>query len=263
MDFLVPEKIQVIILMAKLPANMDDIALELSSVEKFDDVTVEHVRKLITLSWEHRAGKKPQQNAQKLSAVKRGPNEPTFSDQQQDHGEGGSRGRGGGRNCRGNRAGKQSQQKKKEEDAKKAEAESQLATGPSDEGYAQIASPVFLPPAPVIARPVPGPSSSIYPNFNAALELTRRLQVRPMTETLKRLETSQAITQDPRRFKRQRLEDRIESCDEVVSLGSESDVEMDVEIAEAAGLFGTIRYTAAPLLELQDFTEANLLTVHS
>jgi len=91
MEFEIPPKIGVLLLMAKLPPSMENIAQELNRDDDFGDTTFEEVRRMILLSWEQRSGHpRQQQKAQKLSAVKRAPNDPSFVSQQNN--EGSSRG---------------------------------------------------------------------------------------------------------------------------------------------------------------------------
>ena len=115
-----------------------------------------------------------------------------------------------------------------------------MAQGSADQGYAQIASPVFLPPAPKIFRPNPGPSTSTWPTFNNALKVARALEVRPSIETFKRIEEVER-TVDPRPRKKRSLQERIEPKEdvEVVSLHEDSDDDVEMAIATAAGLPGT------------------------
>jgi len=95
MGFDIPKKIEVLILMAKLPPSMEAIAQELNTEEDdFKDLTIDSVRRMILLSWEQCSGNRrpqQQQNNQKLSAVKRTPGDPSFTDQQVE-GEGSNRG---------------------------------------------------------------------------------------------------------------------------------------------------------------------------
>jgi len=95
MEFEIPPKIGVLLLMAKLPPSMENIAQELNRDDDFGDTTFEEVRRMILLSWEQRSGHpRQQQKAQKLSTIKRAPNDPSFASQQ-NNGEGSSRGEEG------------------------------------------------------------------------------------------------------------------------------------------------------------------------
>ena len=113
-------------------------------------------------------------------------------------------------------------------------------------GYAQITAPVFssifVPPAPHLPIPPVTPDQSV---FNEALSVTHALNVPSTTETLKRLERVDSVTEDPRPAKRQRSP-RVEKPrdDNVVSLGSSS---LDEDLAVAAGLSGPTRYGAISL----------------
>ena len=88
------------------------------------------LRTLILLHWEQRSGKKPQQQqkAQKITAVKRGSNDtPSFSEQ------------------KGDQKKKTRRSKKKEPTAQNVEDQEDLTSGEAEQGYAQIASLIFLP----------------------------------------------------------------------------------------------------------------------
>ena len=91
---------------------------------------------------------------------------------------------------------------------------------PSEFDFGLFASPADLPPP-----------SSVYPTFNKALSLARRLDVHPTIETLKRLETL-FMTEDPHPKKKQNV-----SSDEEVSLRWTDD-EVDVFMGESATASG-------------------------
>ena len=91
---------------------------------------------------------------------------------------------------------------------------------PSEFDFGLFASPAALPPP-----------SSVYPTFNKALSLARRLEVRPTIETLKRLETP--FLENPRPHKKRNV-----SSDEEVSLGWTDD-EVDAFMGEAATASGS------------------------
>ena len=86
---------------------------------------------------------------------------------------------------------------------------------------------IFTPPAPVLPAPILGPSSSIYPSLQRALDITRSLNVRPTTQTLKRIERvedpSEIGSFNPRPRKRQSVDRPAD--DDVVSLGWDSDLD--------------------------------------
>ena len=190
------------------------------ATKEWDEMEPATLRSLVLLHWEQRSGKKPQQQqqkAQKITAVKRGSNDaPSFSKQKGD-----------------SQKKKTRHSKKKKPTAQNVEEQEDLASREAEQGYAQIASPIFLPQPTALHRPTPGPSSSIYPSFNEALKVVRALEVQPTTETLKRLENLER-TQDPCPCKKCSLERRISREDEVSIIWT-SDEE---EIAAAAGLSG-------------------------
>ena len=96
----VPDYFQAMLIMTKLPTSFDGLAQLFCQKEHVKTLDVADMRKTIGLAWEQRkGGKAPRNQAQKLSAVKRGPNEPPFEQQQGD-------GQRGGRRHRGNRGGR-------------------------------------------------------------------------------------------------------------------------------------------------------------
>ena len=81
----VPDYFQVMLIMTKLPTSFDGLAQLFCQKEHVKTLDVADMRKTIALAWEQReGGKAPRNQAQKLSAVKRGPNEPPFEQQQGD-----------------------------------------------------------------------------------------------------------------------------------------------------------------------------------
>jgi hypothetical protein len=87
--------IQAMILMSKLPREMDSLAQIVCQVGSVKELDFDKLCRSIILSWEQRNNRGPprnQQQAKKISAVQRSPNEPTFQQQQQ-----GGSGRGGAR----------------------------------------------------------------------------------------------------------------------------------------------------------------------
>ena len=99
------------------------------------------LRSLVLLHWEQRSGKKPQQQqqkAQKITAVKWGSNDaPSFSEQKGD-----------------SQKKKTRRSKKKKPTAQNVKEQEDLASGEAEQGYAQIASPIFLPRPTALRRPV-------------------------------------------------------------------------------------------------------------
>jgi hypothetical protein len=79
----VPDNVQAMILLAKMPRYMDSVA-QLIGQEDLGKINVAGLRKHIVLAWEQKQGHAPRRHnqAQKISAVQRGPNEPTFEQQQ-------------------------------------------------------------------------------------------------------------------------------------------------------------------------------------
>ena len=81
----IPEHFQAMILMAKLPPSMDSIAQVMCQEDNVKKLDLSKIRRATSLVWKQRQGKKaPPHNTNKLSAVKCGPNEPPFEQQQGD-----------------------------------------------------------------------------------------------------------------------------------------------------------------------------------
>jgi len=195
----IDDHIQAMILLAKLPPSMDFLAHFICQGTEVLDLNVGKIRKSMLLNWEQRSGgKQPRpQQAQKISAVKRGPNEPPFQQQQhpqQQQQEGSGRGR---RNRRGNRAGRgrdpQVQPLQQEE-------EPAPSPGPSPPFvFGHIASPIYTPPPSIPSLPPwypPQNQQATYPSFSVAHSLAKRLGVVPTVETVKGLEIPE-LSRDP------------------------------------------------------------------
>jgi len=81
----IEDHLQGMMLLSKLSPSMEAIAQLMCQEHDIKKITILVVRRAILMGWEQRSGAKgqPRQNAQKLSTVKRGPNEPPFQQQQQ------------------------------------------------------------------------------------------------------------------------------------------------------------------------------------
>jgi hypothetical protein len=233
---LISDQAQALILLAKLPRSMDNIAQQFCQTDDIDSVDLAKVRRQIILSWEQRNGKnatRPQQ-AKKISAVQRGPQEPTFQQQQQGGNGGGRRGRGkrGGRGRQGK--GPQAQSTDAPVVVASQQPQQQAQAGPSTTPappqpfvFGGIASPTYFPK-----------STGFYTSFNKALDLTHSIGVPASTENLKRLKLSQRI-EDPRPLRK-----RKPSNDDEVSLdwGTDADVDSFMDEAAEATTGNTQRY---------------------
>ena len=82
----VPDHFQAMLIMVKLPSAFDGLTQIFCQHQDVKKLEVVDMHKTIGLAWDQRkGGKGPSQNqAQKLSTVKRGPNEPPFEQQQGD-----------------------------------------------------------------------------------------------------------------------------------------------------------------------------------
>ena len=80
-----PDHFQAMLIMAKLPSAFNGLTQIFCQKEDVKLLDVADMCKTIGLAWEQRRGKAPPQNqAQKLSAIKCRPNEPPFKQQQGD-----------------------------------------------------------------------------------------------------------------------------------------------------------------------------------
>ena len=137
--------------------------------------------------------------------------------------------------------------------------------GSAQEGYAQLACPIFSPPHPLSDRiaplPIhssPVPPSSFYPSFNNALSVANRIGIPKTIGNLKRLELAEH-TKDPRPLKRARTPD-----DDVISLDSSGD-ELDEELVALVLGPSKSRYAALKIILSKTLTKAHsvLKQVHS
>jgi len=121
----IPEHLKCLIVLAKLPSTMDNLAQMICQADDVSDLNIDKIQRQIQVAWEQRAGARDfrgnQQgrgSANKLSAVKRPQGNPSFQQQLNNQSAGPSlqerlegndnRGRGRGRGkprSRGNRAG--------------------------------------------------------------------------------------------------------------------------------------------------------------
>jgi hypothetical protein len=184
------------------------------------------LRKMLALSWDHKSGGRNQNNqAHRISAVKRGPETPGFSQQQEDNQQredGSNRGRGGKR-YRGKRGGKKPQAQT---------AEEQPQAGPSNSASTAQSSPGTLEFGFMASSAQIPPHTSFYPSFSKAINLARRIDVPITTETLKRLE----FVEDPKDVASRPLKKRkIVDVDNEVDLEWSGNEEVDAFMDESAG----------------------------
>ena len=199
----VPDELQALIILAKMPSSMSMLTQMVSQQDKIDDLKLENVRRSIISSWEQTSRQRPQRNANAISGVQRGPRDTPFNQQQQYNSRGGrggcrSRGQRGGQNKHGQQ---QQQQQQSNQADRNVASPSRLPLPqpplfpPSHFSFGDMASPTDL--------PLP---TSKYPTFNNALELTRKLGIRPSIETLKTLEYVEG------KGKERELEVRLDPC---------------------------------------------------
>ena len=103
----VPAYLQAMILLAKIPPSMESLAqLFCQSEDKVEAIDTPKIRRAILLAWEQKGYRRSQGQggqAQRITAIKRGPQEPEFTQQYDSGGFRGGRGRGGRGRPRGQR----------------------------------------------------------------------------------------------------------------------------------------------------------------
>jgi len=279
-----PEHLQALITMAKIPPYGEYLAQIMCQEGDINKITMESVRRPMILAWQQKNSKRPQnpnQNqAKKISAVKRSPNEPSFQQQQQE-GEGSGQGQGQNRK-RGNRAGRNrgrgrggfnNQQAHPTEQRETPAPPPPTQPSPPQFQFRHIASPVlhrtnplsaqsFQPPPmfqsrpPLIRRIAPEePSKSVWPSFSATHSLAKSLGVTPTIQTIKILETSE-LTRSPSDPRPQAKQRRIQEDDEVVDL-EWSENEVDIFMEDSAGPSGTTHRFVATQCSFPCITDDN------
>ena len=200
----IPEIIQAMILLSALPPKWEMLVSVLCTSYDLANLNLKHVREAVMGQWETERNKgKPQQSAQKLSAVKRKRGDPNFR-QQRDAGSGGGSGNGGGNTHRSGQGQGNAQGKKKrgKRGGKKPQSQQQ---GQETHDHSHLASKAALPsptsasvahlaPSGKTVRTVPGhtrhPSAIVgpYATLNKARNVVRDIGVAGTSNTLKTLE---------------------------------------------------------------------------
>ena len=199
---ILPDELQSLLLLSKIPSAMTHLAQQFCQVDELSNLeSVEKMRRAMLISWEQRSSKgkqsQNQQQAQKISAVQRGPYEPGFQQQQQQ----GSGDRGKPRQGRHGGRGRQQQAQQADNLVQQQPQQQQPTVASPFQGYAgpshqpqanSVPAPSgFFPPydfghiASLVALPTP---RSVYPSFQNTLSLVDRLEVRPTLEQRKLLE---------------------------------------------------------------------------
>jgi hypothetical protein len=184
----VPEYLQCMIILSKIPQNMGVLAQQLSlSTKGPEEMKLEDLRKMLALSWDHKSGGRNQNNqAHRISAVKRGPETPGFSQQQEDNQqrEDGSYQRGrGGKRYRGKRGGKKPQAQTAEEQpqAGPSNSASTAQSSPGTLEFGFMASSAQIPPHksfyPSFGKPSPLPDDSRSPSPPRPLNVSNSLRI--------------------------------------------------------------------------------------
>ena len=236
MSFDIPDHVLAMIILSKIPSNMETTAqlMMISSKDPSSTKAKEpnSVIEVIRASWEtstRTSIRTNQQRANKLSAVRPVPNQPPVFQQQQQQQRGdwqqGRGGRGGTRQGkRGGRKNAQQQLQQATVQTQPSPGSSQLppppsqwvpapspyvpgpspyAPGPAESGYfaSRISASRPLPPT-----PIPSSNNSVWSSFSRSVDLAHKLDVPTTTETLKRLEMAELSktrdTRDPRPRKR-------------------------------------------------------------
>jgi len=237
--FEIAPKVQAMMILAKAPASMETIVQVFFQEGDHDKLTPDGVITSMMTAWEahNRSGNRTnnQQRANKLSAVKRDGGPPQFQQQQQQpyqqqqqRGDGTWQQRG---RKRGKRAGVKHAQNQLQQAAIQQPPVQQnqgppQPPAPQYQWIPQVGSPVttsqmgyFAAQAKVV--PPPPPPSTVYPTFNAALQLARNIGVRPSIEILKTLEVAEIVqgSSDPRPSKRAR-----KSAPKQLALGAKGNI---------------------------------------
>jgi len=188
--FKLTPKVQAMMILAKAPSSMEALIQVIFQESDHDKLTPDGVISAMMTAWEahNRSGNRTnnQQRANRLSAVKRDSGPPQFQQQQQQRGDGTWQQRG---RKRGKRAGVKHAQNQLQQ------AAIQQPPVQQNQGPPQPPSPQYQwipqtgPPATTSQMgyfaaqakvvPPPPPPSTMYPTFNAALQLARNIGVRP------------------------------------------------------------------------------------
>jgi len=200
----IPDSVQAMMYLAKAPQSMETMVQVFCQETDLKKITVEKI--LPTLMMSYQASQRQgvgrgqnQQRANRLSAVKRDNGPPQFQQQQQpqqQHGDGTWQQQPRKNNRRGKRGGVKNQQQQLNQAAIQAPAPPQLQ-GPQQPPPAQyqwVANPSattsqlgYFAQSAAMTSPPP-PPNTMYPTFNNALQLARKLDVCPSIKTLKTLE---------------------------------------------------------------------------
>ena len=245
-----PEHLKCLIVLAKLPSTMDNLAQMICQADDVTDLSIEKIQRQIQVAWEQRAGARDFQrggqqgrgSANKLSAVKRPQGNPSFQQQLNNQSAGPSlqerlegndnrgRGRGQGKpRGQGNRGGQRKNRANQAQDDDDLQSHVSFPQEPKERyEFSGVACSMISrpPPPPQAFRPPlfpPVSSTPSYPDFAAAHALSKEMGLTPTTQTVKCLEMERTV--DPRPNKRQ----RITSEDEVDIWGSDygDDIVMD------------------------------------
>ncbi|PIL36304.1 hypothetical protein GSI_01967 [Ganoderma sinense ZZ0214-1] len=192
-QFTVAEHIKGMILLSKLPSAMDPIIQVYTSgltatqtTPAVQLVTFDEVRNRVIMYWEQRQGRhqqKPRDSANKISAVKRKPQDPTFRQQQQrPQGQQQHQQRPYGQQHQQQRP--QGQQQQGHRGRRGGRGRSQQHQG-RDGHAATVAGPRALLHKPVCAETG---ANHQYPALRRAFTLAKELGVEPTTERIRKLE---------------------------------------------------------------------------
>ena len=270
----IPENIQAMILLSALPPKWEMLVSILCTNYEITNLELKHVREAVMAQWEAEKSKgkhvpqPSQQNAHKLSAVKRKRGDPSYK-QQRGAGFGGGNNSGQnnpkqsgqgnfqGKKKRGKRAGKRAQQQTQEDHSHDhSHLASQVAMPPPSS-----ATVVHFAPGGKTVRTVPGltkfspGTKGKFPKFNKARTIVRDIGIEGTANTLRTLEeriaplslddsdnedrANKRIRSSPEPSDAEDVKDHPpvdESIEDCVSLG-ENDWDVDAMLSDAAGLF--------------------------
>ncbi|KAF8548218.1 hypothetical protein OG21DRAFT_1489571 [Imleria badia] len=203
-DYEIFDKVQAMIVLAKVPKYMDIVAHLLNiaqdappsaassgsttpAASKKTALTIADIECMAVLAYsQHMSKRKPQQHANKISAVKRKGIDPKFSQQQQQQAQ--QQGSGGDRKKK--KRGNRSEAGQAKQDARKAVHTHTAAAANTSFTFSAFADmPVIDPAITTIPHPVVNPRAAHYgepafPQMKRSIALAHRLEVTPTIETI-------------------------------------------------------------------------------
>ena len=188
----VAEHLKAMILMAKLPSSMESSVLFATAGKKITELNVQDLRSAIMMHWDQKSVKKQGSsagggNANKLSAIKRKEDNPSFSQQQSDAPSGGNDGNSEKKKTkRGKRAGRQQAAKDAAQEHAHIASSAQVVekTPTLTDLPRSIPDPRALGNTPIVNNN----GTPAFPQVRQALTLAHRMGVPPNYERIRILE---------------------------------------------------------------------------